>query len=532
MHPDLRPASAHTAIKLKQWGETAYYALLASITAMVIAGLLVRLDSFPGLHGDEAWVGLRALEQQDRGMFTLRGMNGYTGSLFPEIVSLVFSVVPAGIGSLRLAGAILNGLALILTALTLRKRGTAALCFMLAMGSSLLFIFYSRVAWEVNALQNLLLALILLALSRLLDQARSSRRWLFLLLLSFSVGSWNHAIFVAAALSFAAATLLVALRWPSESSVRLQLIGQLNILLQLILCGRHFVGDGDFATRALPTMLAGLALIALATHAYVRIEGSLLPHAIEALTDRRLARPAKVLLVGLVALSLAASPISDVSFFGTVSGVILLERVVSYLPGPIEMIALHLRMVLLLALFATVAFRSVRTEPSRPQQLLLPLFCLWTIAYFPALRLSIASVADRYYIIPQFLFFVSIALAISGLRVNWRLPAVALLLTGFVYAQVTMVREALRDEDRPPFELFDYAGYTDTSRHFLKLDGLTQYLNSQAYCRVSSSSFFIAQPMRFLMVAVQPCASRDDVRVEYCAACVAPVRGFELQLQK
>ena len=530
MQSDLRPA--HTAIEPKQSSNIARIVLLPLIIAIVIAGLLMRLDSFPGLHGDEAWVGLRALEQQARGMFTLRGMNGYTGSLFPEIVSLVFSLVPPGVGSLRIAGAILNGLSLGVTALALRRHGAAALYFALAMGSSLLFMFYSRVAWEVNALQNLLLALILLALPPLLQQARSSRRWLFLLLLSFSVGCWSHAIFVAAALSFAAATALVALKWPGEGSARLLLIGQMNLLLQLVLCGRHFIGDGAFATRALPAMLAGLALVALASDAYVRIESRLLPRAIAALTDRRIARFANVLLAGFVVLSLAVSPISDVSFFGTVSGVILLERVASYLPGTIEMIALHLRMALLLALFAAIALRSISAKPNKPEQLLLPLFCLWTIAYFPALRLSIASVADRYYIIPQFLFFVSIALAVADLRASWKRPAIALLLAGFVYAQVTAVREALRDEDRPPFELFDYAGYTDTSRHFLRLDGLTHYLKSRAYCRVSSSSFFIAQPMRFLMAAGQPCEGRDDVRVEYCAMCVTPVRGFELQLQK
>jgi hypothetical protein len=196
------------------------------------------------------------------------------------------------------------------------------------------------------------------------------------------------------------------------------------------------------------------------------------------------------------------------------------------------MIALHLRMGLLLALFAAAAFRSLRSERSEPGQFLLPLFCLWTIAYFPALRLSIASVADRYYIIPQFLFFVSIALAIDSLRATWHLPAISLLLAGFIHAQVTMVREAFRDEDRPPFELFDYAGYTDTSRHFMRLDALTHHLKSRDYCRVESSSFFIVQPMRFLMATGQPCTSNGKARVEYCAACLAPVRGFELQLQK
>jgi hypothetical protein len=279
-------------------------------------------------------------------------------------------------------------------------------------------------------------------------------------------------------------------------------------------------------------MLAGLALIALATHAYGRVESRLLPHAMRALADRRVARFANVALVGVVALSLAASPIGDISFIGTVSGVILLERVVSYLPGPIEMIALHARMALLLALFAAIALRALRARPDKPEQLLLPLFCLWTIAYFPALRLSIASVADRYYIIPQFLFFVSIALGLGSLRANWQIPGIALLLAGFIHAQVTTFRETFRDDDRPPFELFDYAGYTDTSRHFLRLDALAHHLKSQGYCRAESSSFFIAQPVRFLMVAGQPCTGNGEVRVDYCPACLEPVRGFALQSQK
>ena len=104
--------------------------------------------------------------------------------------------------------------------------------------------------------------------------------------------------------------------------------------------------------------------------------------------------PPNILLIGFVTIALAASPAGDISFFGTVSGVILLERVVSYLPGPVEMTALHLRMVLLLALFAAAAFQSLRNERNEPAQLLLPLSCLWTLAFFAALRLPVAEPAS------------------------------------------------------------------------------------------------------------------------------------------
>ncbi|MGV7214962.1 hypothetical protein [Bradyrhizobium sp. UFLA05-112] len=505
---------------------------MAATIAVVAAALSVRLNSFPGLHGDEAWVGLRAFEQQARGMFTLRGMNGYTGSLFPEIVTMSFSIISPGVGSLRLAGVVLNSLALGLSAVALWRRGGAAIYFVLLMGSSLLFLFYSRVAWEVNALQNLLLAIVLLTLPHVAEPGRGRPKWLFLLLLTFSLGCWSHAIFAAAALSFAAAATFVALKWPGESSARLLLIGQLNLLVQFVLSARYFVGDGSFSSRVLPAMLVGLAFLALATHAYLRLECRLLPHALRAITDRRVASCVDPMLAGFVVLSLAASPIGDVSFFGTASGVILLERVVSYLPGPIEMTALHARMALLLAIFAAIALGAFRGKRNGPEQLILPLFVLWTIAYFPALRLSIASVADRYYIIPQFLLFVSIALGLDSFRATWRILVISLLLVAFAAAQVTAFREALRENDRTPFELFNYAGYTDTSRHFMKLGVLTDYLKSRSYCRVESSSFFIAQPMRFLMAVDRPCTGADTVRVEYCATCLAPVPGFAVQLQK
>ena len=73
---------------MKQRAIFGYKALVATAMAVMTAALFLRLPSFPGLHGDEAWVGLRALEQQANGMFTLRGMNGYTGSLFPQLVAL------------------------------------------------------------------------------------------------------------------------------------------------------------------------------------------------------------------------------------------------------------------------------------------------------------------------------------------------------------------------------------------------------------------------------------------------------------
>jgi len=44
---------------------------------------LYKLDVLPGLHGDEAWFGLKADEFNRQGIAHLYGMNTYTGILQP-----------------------------------------------------------------------------------------------------------------------------------------------------------------------------------------------------------------------------------------------------------------------------------------------------------------------------------------------------------------------------------------------------------------------------------------------------------------
>ena len=514
---------------MKQRATFGYKVLVATAMATITAALFLRLPSFPGLHGDEAWVGLRALEQHANGMFTLRGMNGYTGSLFPQLVTLASSVFSQGMFSLRLPGAIFNWLALLLMTIALWKRGTAALCFLLLMGSSLLFLFYSRVAWEVNALQNFLLALIILALMSLLRSTRSPPASVFLLFLAFALGTWSHLIFMAAALSFTLAAAVVAFKWPDENSVRLLLLGCFNLVLQIVLLARHFVGSGPFMLHALPALVVGFALVVLFSVAYVRAENHLLAATFGAITRSPLVKLGNGAAIAAIAGSLLISPASVLAFFGTVSGIIMLERVVSYAPGPIEMAGLHAYLALLIAAFVATLIARMRNAKSGRQDQLLNLLIIWTIIFFPALMVATRGLADRYYIIPQFLFFCSIALAIGDGPHRWRLPLHVLLICGFVYAQVISFRETLRDDDRPPFETFAYGSYSDTSRHFLRLDRLSDYLERQGICRVESSNFFIAQPTRFWMATRARCENPETVAIEYCTDCGGPVAWFELK---
>jgi len=81
------------------------------------------------------------------------------------------------------------------------------------MGSLALFLFYSRVAWEVNALQNLLLALVLMALPASAGTRPMPLIAALLLLLAFSLGLESRHIRCSGAV-LRRTTLLVALKWP------------------------------------------------------------------------------------------------------------------------------------------------------------------------------------------------------------------------------------------------------------------------------------------------------------------------------
>jgi hypothetical protein len=62
--------------------------------------LFAWLDTVPGLHGDEAWVGLRANDIV-RGDRPLLGMNGYTGSLHQYFAAFAFRFFGMKVWSLR-----------------------------------------------------------------------------------------------------------------------------------------------------------------------------------------------------------------------------------------------------------------------------------------------------------------------------------------------------------------------------------------------------------------------------------------------
>src|SRR5215831_8954145 len=164
----------------------------------LLALLSFRLAQFPGLHGDEAWLGLFALRIRDQGLYSPHEMNTYTGSLYAWLLSWVFTYFPPDVFSLRIGGVLLNGSAVVIATWHFAKRFGlgSALVWLYLLGTSALFVFKSRLAWEVTALQNLLLTGILVLCARFLEDRRRAFGDVLAFLVLNYIGVINHFIFI------------------------------------------------------------------------------------------------------------------------------------------------------------------------------------------------------------------------------------------------------------------------------------------------------------------------------------------------
>jgi 4-amino-4-deoxy-L-arabinose transferase-like glycosyltransferase len=170
--------------------------LLYLALAIAFATLIPFLGSVPGLHGDEAWAGVRASEIL-HGARPLLGMNEYTGPFHQYLIAAIFSFAGYSVTALRLTTAICFLLTVPIyfwVAKFLFDEWTAAIAA-LVLVTCPFFMGYGRIATENFAL-NPLLALASVAL------LMPTRRPLSLLSgICLGLGCWNHVIFFAWALS-------------------------------------------------------------------------------------------------------------------------------------------------------------------------------------------------------------------------------------------------------------------------------------------------------------------------------------------
>jgi 4-amino-4-deoxy-L-arabinose transferase-like glycosyltransferase len=168
--------------------------LLGLAAAIALAMLLPCLGSVVGLHGDEAWAGLRAAEIL-HGLRPLLGMNEYTGPFHQYLIAAVFSMTGFSVGALRLTTAICFLMIIPIYFRVARfffDEWTAGIAVLILVTCPF-FVAYGRTAVGEFALGPLFA---LGAIGLLVETSRGRAACFFAGVL-LGLGCWNHLIFFA-----------------------------------------------------------------------------------------------------------------------------------------------------------------------------------------------------------------------------------------------------------------------------------------------------------------------------------------------
>lgn len=179
--------------------------MLALAVAAVV--LFYKIETIPGLHGDEAWAGLRAHAILN-GERPTTGMNTYTGPLYGFLLAPVLWLLGANVFALRVPT-----VAAAIVTVALHHRATArwfdptiAAYAALILVTAPFFTAFGRLAGENFALNPLLATA---AMAMLADVGRAGPRASAILALGAGIclglGIWNHAIFATVPVALAAA---------------------------------------------------------------------------------------------------------------------------------------------------------------------------------------------------------------------------------------------------------------------------------------------------------------------------------------
>lgn len=477
--------------------------------ALGAACLLARLGAVPALSLDEAWIGLFADRLRGAGAYTPHQMNHYTGPLYAWAASWVMQTRGISVESLRLLGALLNTLALLGGWVHLRRRfgAEAGLAWAVLCAASPYLLLKSRLAWEVYALQPLLVVACLPLLSG--GPARTAALAALTVL-----GTQNHFIFLALPASL---VLMFAARsaWRGEKG--------LEPALRASLCA----------------LAAGLAF-ALVKNPIS--DESWMAHR-AAWTTALLGGP---LIAGLVGYHLPLRPLPK--FLKPLVGLLLIAGLVWHAPALVEVLGggvVYMRMFSLdlpwasdaallgwgLLLAGLVAWRAVgawhRVEMTPHERTL----ALWPAFFLPAFVLFRHTSSLRYYSLPMELILLALAAAAPRLPRADKKPLLLVALSAALVTQAFLWREFAAPADRKPLT-FRVGWRRENSKDFARKDALFAAFDAAGACRIEHKErSFTAIPLSFHALArgPRPCDAGLGFDAGQCPDCPqAPYFRWEL----
>jgi hypothetical protein len=194
------------------------------------------------------------------------------------------------------------------------------------------------------------------------------------------------------------------------------LMGLFNIPLQIVvMVSKQFILDGPFTTHALPALIAGGFLVLGTTIGFIRAEPIALRQAKRLYAQHPWipGRVHKYLFYTVANCFLLVLPFNGVSFFGMISGYIVMERVASHVPTVLESIGIYLKTGALIFAFGRLVYRHNKENHDEPFDVLKGFLLAWPIVFLIAMQVETLGLSDRYFILPQAMFFAALALSVK-----------------------------------------------------------------------------------------------------------------------
>jgi len=509
--------------------DTIKKALLSAGFTLLLGGLVcARLGALPGLNLDEAWVGLRALDIQKAGLFTPHGMNWYTGPFHTLLVSKIFGVFGANVFSLRLAGAVLNVSAAGIMALfvALAFGFESFFVFAALMLASPFYIFESRIAWEVCALQNILAAVSLIAAWQIAKQGRAGLLSLLALFYASAVGSLNHLIFMA----FPFGLAFGFFAWQAESGSRrfgnLTVAAAANVVCALtLLIAKKHLSDSFWLPQKLPVTALFMGLPALAALSVWRWQEGY-GKAANALANRLHSsdKSRKALRYFTIAGLLACLWFHATAFMGTFSGYNVFKRLFSLDLGLVAATALFIWAAIITGAVFSAAFGALENGEESDGRLFTAIALVGMAAVFTIFRNTNSL---RYYILPFFVFVLAAAVFLPDYLRRSGGKTRAFLALCAAAALLMSCSEIIAPKQRRPFH-FLQGWHDETSARMMDIAWLAKKLENEKTCGFAGDAF-ITMPLEF-MYKTQPwqCGPGRSFTAGYCYECeTAPyIRGY------
>lgn len=407
------------------------------LLALAAMSLWWKLGAFPALTGDEAWIGMFATRLLKRGLYTPHQMNYYTGALYGLGLAGVFRLAGVGVAQLRFIGAAANT-----TALGFGGRWLP----LLALGS-VYYMTKSRLAWEVYALQPLLIGASWWCLKR-------ERGALFVALTAFGVQ--NHFIYISIPLSL---VLLYDLL-EDDGRRRIALAG-LAASAVIYLVKPRLPEAGWEWYLLLLAALPGLAWV-----------------------PWRIPRVPKPVWYLVWAFAAWHGP----AFFQVLAGPLVWKRVISWDAPWWYDLPLHLWAAFLLG---ALAWRGYGAWHRKDDAL-----ALWPFAYMAVFLLFRHTSSLRYYSPLHFICLLSLADALPRFPEADRKPLLAAGALAALLVQVPLWRELTTPADRPPLT-FRTGWRLENSWDFARKDALFAAYDASGKCGLVQGNSFVDLPLFF-----------------------------------